>query len=136
MPRSIILSALVAATVAAAPAVAQEQSPYESCLNGAKGPAASLACAKTELARQEARLKAAEAKLVGTLSDAAKPLYAAANDAWRKFRDAQCAWDRAGAAKGDSAAFADADCKIGITEARASELDARTAPPDDAPPKK
>jgi uncharacterized protein YecT (DUF1311 family) len=135
MPRSIILPAVVAAIVAAAPAAAQETSPYEQCLNGAQAPAAMLACAKTELARQEARLKAADTKLAAMLPAAVKPLYAAANDAWRRFRDAQCAWDRA-AAKDDNADFAAIDCKIGMTEARASELDARAAPPDDAPPKK
>lgn len=141
MPRSILPSAplavaVLAVALAAAPAAAQQQSPYEQCLGKAKGTAGSLACAKTELARQEARLKAAGAKIEPTLSPAAKPLYAAASDAWLKFRDAQCAWDRATAGKGDDAAFAETDCKVGMTESRASELEARMAPPEDTPPKK
>ena len=133
---ALLLGAAFLAASAAAPAVAQEQSPYEQCLGKAKGGPASLACAKAELTRQEARLKAAEAKLGPTLKPAAKPLFAAANEAWQKFRDAQCTWDRANAAQGENADFAETDCKVAITEARASELEGRAAPPEEDQDKK
>lgn len=138
MPRSRLLPLLAAAVLGvgvATPASAQDQSPYEQCLAAAKGAPASLACAKTEIERQEARLKAAEAKLAGMIDAAAKPLFAAASDAWRKFRDAQCAWDRSGVPKGENAEFAETDCRIGITDARAGELEGRAAPPEDEPQK-
>lgn len=136
--RPALAAAFFGAVLAAAPAEAQDQSqsPYEQCLSKAKGAAPTLACAKAELTRQEARLKAAEAKLAPTLPAPAKPLFKAANQAWTKFRDAQCAWDRANTAKGESADFAEIDCKVAITEARASELEGRAAPPDDEPEQK
>jgi uncharacterized protein YecT (DUF1311 family) len=136
MPRHLLASLLIAATFAAAPAAAQEQSPYEQCLAKAKGDAGMLVCAKAELTRQEVRLKAVEAKLGGMQPPKAKPLYQAANDAWRKFRDAQCAWDRAGVAAGPAADYAETDCKVGITESRVAELEARAAPPDEDEPQK
>lgn len=127
------LAAVIFSAAAIAPASAQEQSPYEQCLGKAQGGPASLACAKAEIVRQEASLKAAEAKLAPMLDAAARPLFAAANEAWLKFRDAQCAWDRASAAKGENAEFAEIDCKVGITESRVGELEGRAAPPEDAP---
>jgi uncharacterized protein YecT (DUF1311 family) len=135
MPRSSILTVFLLVAAGAGPAAAQAKSPYETCLDKARGDPAMLACAKAELARQEDRLEAAESKLAGTIPAGVKPAYAAANDAWRKFREAQCAWDRASAGKGAAADFAETDCRAGMTEARASELEARAAPAD-APPKR
>ena len=88
-------------------------------------PEAIHACLAAEVKRQEGRFGQHSASLVKSMQDADKKRLEAANAAWRRFRDANCAFyaDPRGIAP---LRVTNADCTLNLTVNRVLELERLT----------
>jgi uncharacterized protein YecT (DUF1311 family) len=145
--RSLALAlALLPVLLAAAPARALPR-PLEQCLEGAPGEREAAQCWAAERARQDQRIAALVDRLSRMLRpDAERPGFLAAQDAWARFRDATCAWERRALLCCDlTEEVAENSCRVERAEARAADLERLLAvfgpggplsrePPAPAPP--
>ena len=81
-----------------------------------------LACLTAEVKRQEARMSNAVGRVAKSVSAAEKTALDAANTAWRRFRDANCAF-LADPKTPMPAPLEHTDCLLGMTVNRALEMD-------------
>ena len=112
----------VASTVLAASETDMSQE-YSSCVDKANvATPALIDCALAETKRQDARLNENYKRLMSKLTEERKNALLDAQQAWIKFRDANCAfWDDP--AGGQSAAVTAKECILTMTADRASELE-------------
>jgi len=113
---------------ASGPAAGEEllRPSFGACMRGAGGATPAMQdCIAEEYTHQDGRLNTAYRTLRGRLPQAESRALLAAQRAWIKRRDAECAWDAT--TEGQAQRLVANDCMLRMTAIRAAELEAATA---------
>jgi len=82
-----------------------------------------LTCAQIDLEAAEKRIAALERKTIGSLRPNGHGVFSKAQETWRAWRDAECAWNAYDIDTGNSDALILATCRADMTLTRTDELE-------------